>query len=281
MSELILPPDSAIHHTFDELIKRADMVFFAGLPGVGKSLLLGQLALMATEAGRPLQLLQWDVARLPFETGRYPLQDGVTHPMVIRATGIWLRSALLEWSARDRPTGAMLIGEVPLVGGRLLEIARPLPDEAEALLRDQRAQFLVPTPSQSLHALIESKREKSIAAPQHEHEAHDAPPTVLRASWQAVFQVALDLGLAEADAADRSYSPEIYAAVYRHLLRHRNARVLKLDEALQTRGSVYDVSDRLPNLRATAAQAAAAFARLEAEQSVADIVAAAERWYAF
>ena len=281
MSELILPPDSAIYHSFCELIKRADMVFFAGLPGVGKSLLLGQLALMATEAGRPLQLLQWDVARLPFETGRYPLQDGVTHPMVIRATGIWLRSALLEWSARDRPTGAMLIGEVPLVGGRLLEIARPLPDEAEALLRDQRAQFLVPTPSQSLHALIESKREKSIAAPQHEHEAHDAPPTVLRASWQAVFQVALDLGLAEADAADRSYSPEIYAAVYRHLLRHRNARVLKLDEALQTRGSVYDVSDRLPNLRATAAQAAAAFARLEAEQSVADIVAAAERWYAF
>ncbi len=281
MSELILLPDSAIHHTFDELIKRADMVFFAGLPGVGKSLLLGQLALMATEAGRPLLLLQWDVARLPFETGRYPLQDGATHPMVIRATGLWLRSALLEWSSRDRPTAAMLIGEVPLVGGRLLEIARPLPDEAEALLRDQRAQFLVPTPSQSLHALIESKREKSIAAPQHEHEAHDAPPTVLRASWQAVFQVAVDLGLAEADAADRSYSPEIYSAVYRHLLRHRNVRVLKLDEALQTRGSVYDVSDRLPNLRATAAQAAAAFARLEAEHSVAEVAAAAERWYAF
>lgn len=281
MSQLILPPDSAIYRSFGELIKRADMVFFAGLPGVGKSLLLGQLALMATEAGRPLQLLQWDVARLPFETGRYPLQDGVTHPMVIRATGLWLRSALLEWSARDRPTAAMLIGEVPLVGGRLLEIARPLPDEAEALLRDRRTQFLVPTPSQSLRALIESKREESIAAPQHEHEAHDAPPTVLTASWQAVFQVAVDLGLAGADAADRSYSPEIYAAVYRHLLRHRNARVLKIEEALQPRGSVYDFSDRLPNLKATAAQAAAAFARLEAEQSVAEVAAAAERWYAF
>ncbi len=281
MSQLILPPDSAIYHSFGELIKDADMVFFAGLPGVGKSLLLGQLALMAAEAGRPLQLLQWDVARLPFETGRYPLQDGVTHPMVIRATGVWLRGALLEWSSRGRPTGAMLIGEAPLVGGRLLEIARPLPDEAETLLRDRRTQFLVPTPSQSLRALIESKREESIAAPQHEHEAHDAPPAVLRASWQAVFQVALELGLAKDDGAERRYSPEIYAAVYRHLLRHRNVRVLKIDEALQPRGSVYDFSEGLPNLRATAAQAAATFARLEGEHSVAEVVAAAERWYVF
>ena len=280
MSQLILPRDSAAYRIFGDLITSADMVFFAGLPGVGKSLLLGQLALMAAEAGRPLQLLQWDVARLPFETGRYPLKDGVTHPMVIRATGVWLRSALLEWSARRRP-GAMLIGELPLVGGRLIEIARPISDDAETLLRDRRAQFLVPTPSKSLRALIESRREESIAAPQHEHEAHDAPPMVLRASWQAVFQVALDLGLLAPDHDDDSYSPETYAAVYRHLLRHRHVRVLKIDEALQPRGSVYDFSDRLPNLRATADQAAEAFARLEAEQSVADIVAAAEHWYAF
>ena len=144
MSPLVIAADSALHATFAETIASADHVFFAGLPGVGKSLLLGQMALMAQEAGRPLHLLQWDVARQPFETGAYPLKDGVTHPMVIRATGAWLRGALLEWESTTRGSDAMLIGEAPLIGGRLMEIARPAADPAEALLRDDA--YAVPHP---------------------------------------------------------------------------------------------------------------------------------------
>ena len=44
------------------------MVFLAGLPGTGKSLLLKQLVLIAQQAGRTVDTLQWDVTRLPFET---------------------------------------------------------------------------------------------------------------------------------------------------------------------------------------------------------------------
>ncbi|PWU23936.1 MAG: hypothetical protein C5B48_07755, partial [Candidatus Rokuibacteriota bacterium] len=43
------------------------LVFFAGLPGTGKSLLVQQLAHVAGAAGRRIHLLQWDVARPVFE----------------------------------------------------------------------------------------------------------------------------------------------------------------------------------------------------------------------
>ena len=102
MSPYVIPPDSALHATFAATLASADRVFFAGLPGVGKSLLLQQMALMAADEGRRVTLLQWDVARQPFESPRYPLVDGATHPLVIRAAGVWLRGALVQWAASAR-----------------------------------------------------------------------------------------------------------------------------------------------------------------------------------
>ena len=49
------------------LARDARLVFFAGLPGTGKSLLLHQLAHLAHARGRRIHLLQWDVARPVFE----------------------------------------------------------------------------------------------------------------------------------------------------------------------------------------------------------------------
>ena len=136
-----------------------------------------------------MTLLQWDVARHPFETPRYPLKDGATHPLVIQAVGAWLRRALAKWaSARDAKN--LLLGEAPLIGGRFMEICRPADDAAETLLRDQRTRFLLPVPSVALRAHIESQRERSIAAPRHKNEAHDAPPDLLRALWRDLYEVA-------------------------------------------------------------------------------------------
>ena len=68
------------------------VIFFAGLPGTGKSLLVHQLVHLASGAGRQVHLLQWDVARPVFEASpagrRYPLADGVTHPVIRRAAGL-------------------------------------------------------------------------------------------------------------------------------------------------------------------------------------------------
>ena len=234
---------------------------------------------MALAAGRRVTLLQWDVARQPFETPRYPLSDGATHPLVIRATGFWLRRTLFDWDALARKPADLLIGEVPLIGGRLMEIVRPAADQAEALLRDERTQFIIPVPSIEVRALIEARRARSIAAPQHENEAHDAPPDLLQALWQDMVQVAAALGLAPATAGDAAYSPAVYEAVYRHLLRHRHAQVLPIDEPLQPTASVYDHIDPQALLQATPAQAEAILAELEASLSPGRALAEQKTWY--
>lgn len=279
MSHIILPSDSALYRTLSQLNEEADLVFFAGLPGAGKSLLLQQLALMALAAGRKVTLLQWDVARQAFESPRYPLANGATHPLVIRAAGLWLRGALVAWKAARENAAELLIGEVPLIGGRMMEIARPAADEAEELLRDRRTQFIIPVPSRRVRARIEARRAATIADPQHDNEAQDAPPGLLRAMWRDLVQVAAALGLPAPSAQDAPYSPDVYAAVYRHLLRHRNAHVLPIDEVLRPTDSVYALDAELPVLRAGASEARAILARLEASMTLAQVFAAAANWY--
>ncbi len=256
MPESILPPKSAIHARLITLIGVCDRVFFAGLPGVGKSLLLQQMALLAAEAGREVALLQWDVLRQPFETPRYPLQAGATHPLVIRAAGNWLRAQL------PNLTCDLLIGELPLIGGRLIELAQTRDDAAEPLLRTARTQFVVPVPSREVRASIEAKRAQTIAAPRHANEADDAPPNILRALWRDLQTLAQTLDLAK-QPRDQAYCPETYAAVYLQLLRHRHASLLPVEMLLPTRGSVYAHLAELPQLRATPDEAQAALRQAE------------------
>ncbi len=279
MPKTILPEESQIYRCFVDLIRNADRVFFAGLPGVGKSLLLQQLTLMALDAGRAPHLLQWDTARQPFESPRYPLDQGATHPMVIKAAGLWLRGALPEWDRAHSQSDAILIGELPLIGGRFMEIARSKDDEAESLLADKRTQFVLPVPSREVRALIESRREASIANPAHVNEAQDAPPDLLRALWQDLYQVALQLGIVETSANDAPYSPEIYEATYRHLLRHRQVKVLPIDEPLRPVVSVYDFDAELPQLIAGAEQARTVLRELEATTSIPQVMRDSANWY--
>ena len=275
---LILPLGSPLRRRFDDLARHADRVFFAGLPGVGKSLLLQQLALLARDMERPVCLAQWDVARQPFELPEYPLESGATHPLVIRAAGLWLRDAIAAWEAERRETNALLIGEAPLIGGRLMELARSLDDDAEALLSDESTKFIIPVPSRQVRAIIEAKRESSIKSPRHSSEAHDAPPDLLRQLWRDLHGVAVDLDLAAA-AESPAYQPEVYAAVYEHLLRERHAQTLPLDEPLETPGSVYDAMARFAQLQASRDEARLILRRLETEISPVQLREAASNWH--
>lgn len=283
MTQIILKPESKIYQVFQQLIIDADRVFFAGLPGVGKSLMLQQLTLMAQKAGREVHLLQWDTTRPAFETSdvlvKYPLIDGATHPMIIKAAGIWVRQGVSEWDETHIKPHYMLIGEVPLIGDRLMEIVRSYDDKAESMLNDERTQFVVPVPSKAVREVIEASREKTIANPQHENENQDAPPNLLRALWHNLYRIAGELGLTELQAENVPYSPEIYSAVYRHLLQHRNYQILAINEALKPSGSAYDFDRALPQLIATTEQARQILSELGSKFTAEQVQANAERWY--
>lgn len=64
---VIVSEGSPLRDALVALGREARMIFFAGLPGTGKSLLIHQLAHLAHARGRRVHLLQWDVARPAFE----------------------------------------------------------------------------------------------------------------------------------------------------------------------------------------------------------------------
>ena len=64
---LLLDPASDLHTALAGHAERARVIFVAGLPGTGKSLLIHQLVQLAHRQRRPVSLLQWGVARPAIE----------------------------------------------------------------------------------------------------------------------------------------------------------------------------------------------------------------------
>ena len=228
------------------------MVFFAGLPGTGKSLLVHQLTHMARASRRSVHLLQWDVARPVFEASaagqRYPLADGVTHAVIRKAAGRWVRQAVAQWSARHPGIEHLLVGETPFVGHRFIELAPRLGDGAEPLLIDRSCRFVIAVPSAEVRQFLKAERERRATDPLHPREREDAPPSVLRDLWRDLTRVARQMGISvpvpAGDDGTVPYAPDIYQKVYERILRFRNVDVVNLDVILPTRQlSVYDFDD--------------------------------------
>ena len=254
---MVLHADHRLAREVGELARRR-MVFFAGLPGTGKSLLVHQLAHLASGAGRRVHLLQWDVARPVFEASprgrRYPLADGVTHAVIRKAAGLWVRHAVVRWSERHRGPEHLLVGETPFVGNRLVELAQRADDGAERLLTDPACRFAIAVPSRDVRAFLEAERERRAARPLHPREREDAPPHVLRELWRDLAALGNRLGMSTSDGAP--YDPTVYRRVYETVLRHRNVDVVALDVILPTeRLSVYDFAVVPPSLAPTDADA--------------------------
>jgi hypothetical protein len=254
------------------------IVLFAGLPGTGKSLLVHQLAHLATRAGRSVHLLQWDVARPAFEASaagqRYPLADSVTHPVIRKAAGLWARDALATWHAEHPDPRHLLVGETPFVGGRFVELARQTDDTAEPLLAAPSCRFAIPVPSREVRHFLEAERERRAASPLHPREREDAPPHVLRALWRDLHEVARGLALATPDGGKARgesheggtppYDPAVYERVYETVLRHRSVEALALNTILPTETlSVYDFAVAPPDLAPTEAEADALIREVE------------------
>ena len=261
---LITSEESPLFAVLAVLARDARLVFFAGLPGTGKSLLIHQLAHLAHARERRIHLLQWDVARPVFEASgpgqRYPQERGVTHGVIRLAVGRWARAALARWHARHPGFEDMLIGETPFIGHRLIELARPHRDEAESVLSAEWTRFVIPVPSQALRAHLEAERARRAREPLHRREQEDAPPEVLRDLWRQLVGVARALGVADPPARsdeDVPYDPAIYRRVYERLLAHRHARALPLDTRLPA-GDISAYDFRIPTVDVVPTEADAA-----------------------
>jgi hypothetical protein len=279
-AELVIPRESTLYAVLSRAAQERRCIFFAGLPGVGKSLLIQQTAIVAAECGRRVHLLQWDVARGAFETpeilARYPEIDGITHAAIRMAAGLWVRPAVLAWDrAYPEPTD-LLIGEAPLVGNRLSELARHQPDEAEPLLRGDQTLFLVPAPSADLRSAIERERQREMDAPRHERELANASLGVINSLWRELGEVAEHLGVPKA-SNPTGYDRDQYVGVYERLLCYRQTRVLDIAERFRVRGSPYDLvvaGELLP----TPAEVEAAMALVDATPA-AELKRQVARWY--
>ena len=250
-SGLILRPGSTLFRDVERLALDAKIVVLCGIPGSGKSLMLGQLARLAHAAGRTVHLLQWDVARLAFETpavlARFPEVDGVTHAVIRRAAGLWARSAVTEWRSIHGAADDLLAVEAPLVGGRFAELASPVDDVGEDELSLPDVRFVVVVPSVGVRREIERARNRTSASPGHARETADAAPQVVSGLWAEVLRAAGVIGIS---TSGDGYDPRVYRRVYERALRRRGVEVLALDEVLPTGDrSAHDIGFRVKRLQ--------------------------------
>ena len=236
-----------------------------------------QAALIAADLGRSVHLLQWDVARLAFDTpeilARYPEKGDVTHAAIRIAAGRWARVAVLRWH-RDHPDPEeLLLGETPLAGERFMELARPRDDALEPLLASDATLFLIPVPSRDVRRAIEASRAREMATPAHGRDTASAPPHLVQRHWDEIEALAAALGIA-APALPGTYDPELYAAVYRAVLRHRRSLVVPIVRVLPALGSVHEVPPGAREIVPTAREVEAAIgeqmARPDLEREAAD-----------
>ncbi|MEZ4619524.1 MAG: hypothetical protein R2867_29025 [Caldilineaceae bacterium] len=252
---------------------------------MGKSLFLQQSALLAKRVGRTVHLLQWDVTRAAFETStmlaRYPEVNGITHAAIRKAVGLWTRAAIGHWHRDYADTQHLLIGEVPLIGNRLIELVQLLDDAVEPLLADAACTFVLPVPARHVRQAIEASR--TGPRPIRSMPKRRVTPRLMSCNCCGrSYRIAGQLGIPLDDTGQAGvppYDPKIYAAVYQRLLRHRNVLELSVDRLLSKVGSVYDLPLPVHELMATVAQVQEIMAQVETLYDPATLEHAVAQWY--
>jgi hypothetical protein len=207
---------------------------------------------------------------------------GVTDAVIRKAVGLWAREALARWHERHPDPRHLLIGEIPLIGHRLVELARPAADAVEPLLGAAFSRFVIPVPSREVRSFLEAERRQRMVQPRHAREREDAPPDVLHTLWRELALIGVRLGLATTiPEGEVPYDPDLYRSVYEHVLAHRHPVVLHVTMLLPTRElSVYDFAAPKIDLLPAAEEAAAFIQEIERQypdpEALADEV---ERWY--
>jgi hypothetical protein len=183
----------------------------------------------------------------------------------------------MAWHRGHAPAGPLLVAETPLVGGRLIELARPVDDDAEPFLASAACRFVIPVPSAEVRRHIEAERERRAAAARHPREREDAPPHVLRDLWGQLVSTARALGFETAG----EYDPEVYRRVYEAVLKARTTEALAMETILPTAAmSVYDFDVPIADVVPTPDEADALVRECEARfRDPAALARDVERWW--
>lgn len=267
----IIAAGTPLHGTISEAISGKRCIVFVGLPGMGKSLMLQQAAILLREAGKSVHTLQWDVASQPFKTSaalrQFPENNGITHSGIRAAAGLWVRGAIAAWDAAHPGDVDVLLAEAPIIGGRFVELVQPHDDRAESLLASPRNIFLVTVPSAEVRDAARRRRGEEMAAPRHEREAANATVHVADALMEQLRAAAPVLGVDTASSS--GYDARLYEGVYRRVLHRRHAATLPVNQQLAVTASVYDAaagqSELVPSPAEVETANARAFAMADAE----------------
>ena len=188
-------------------------------------------------------------------------------------------AAVQAWHETHPAPHQLLIGELPLIGNRLIELVEPIDDAVERLLNDEQTLFVVPVPSWEVREVIEKTRKRTLADPQNEQEKLDAPPNVLQAMWQEVNGLARQIGLTKA-SPQTPYNPYIYGGVFEALLQHRPTKLLLIDEVLRPSRSVYELDVLAGILQPSAKEASATMSHVESQYTYTELADRVQNWHA-
>ena len=281
----LLPRNSDAYREMEKAAETRRMIFFTGLPAAGKSLFLRQQVRLAAQAGRRIHLLRWDVALGAFETevllAKYPETQGVTHPLIRKAAGVWSRQAISRWQTEYPDAQELLIGEFPISGNRFVELVQVKDDAAESLLAGDAAVYFVPIPTSEVRHKLVAMRQASISNPQHADEKRDAPMQTLQSVWKETRSLAVGLGYVDETEGTNptGYDSTIYRRVFEHLLQHRHCRVLAVEGVYEGVGSAHDIDVEVREILASSDEVAECIAVLETKWDIDEIYRSVEDWY--
>jgi hypothetical protein len=240
-------------------------IVVVGLPGTGKSFVVRRVARLAAGGARRVHVLQWDVARLAWDTpeilARFPEVNGITHAAIRGALGMWVRAAAARWFESCAAHGDLLIVEAPVIGGRFSELAKRLEDALEPHLAHPRTLFVVVAPTLEVQQELRRRRAAESGGGAHAFERHNASVGVLDVQLAAVEHVARLWG--NPPKIPGVYDPELYVETMRAVLKHRHVLVAQPDSLLTALGSVYDLGAGIVRVAATAEEVAATIAAAE------------------
>lgn len=232
----IIPTSSPVFQKLKTVAASSQIVIFSGLPGVGKSLYIREFQLIAKSLEKPVDVIQWDVARKAFETDyiseHFPMGEGTVHNGLKVIAGKWLIDEIELWIEEHADSDRILLIEAPLVGHRFIELVKLNPDtEIESILSADTTKVIMPIPTAEVRQKIEAERARQVS--EDAKVWSGAKPSVMLLLWKMTCGIANEFGKNIDMSGQPPYSAEIYEYVFGKILKHRNFVPLIIDEVYE------------------------------------------------